>query len=336
MLALCSTPLAAQFTPAEPYSGTTTATTAPPPATIDAPIAGPVEGNAQPATPVIAAEPLPVEPVPVAEQPVTAEIDASEAASAPAAAPAPAERTAAAAAPAREAAPASRSAAPASEAAPAVAEAPAEVADESAAAEFAPVAIAPETALIASDAAPAPQPVDRSGEAILAGLLAALGLGALGVGAFALRRRRHIAAKKQQIHVVRASAQPKADPVAATAPAAPAAPEAPSDIRDWQRPAAESGITRAAARPVSHGGAAVALPAAEPATFAERDALLRRMVAAQPDRANPFRAPQARLRRARLIIQSLGHKFENGRSWIDLSQYTNNWPELRPNYSAVA
>jgi len=330
VLVLSSTPVAAQLTPAEPYTGAATTTTAPPPATTGAPIVGPVEGMAQPSAPGIAAEPPPIAPVPVAEQPVTAEVDASEPAT-PAAAAAPARRAAASPAPAPEAAPAPPDRA--SEAAPAAPEA---TADEPAAAEFAPVAIAPDTVLIASDAPPAPQPVDRSGEAILAGLVAALGLGALGWAAFALRRRRNIAAKKQQFHVTRASAEPKAAPVAAAAPAAPAAPKAPSDIRDWQRPAAEAGVTRAAGRPVSHGGAAVALPTSEPATFAERDALLRRMVAAPRDRANPFRAPKARLRRARLIVQSLGHKFQNGRSWIDLSQYPNNWPELRPSYPAAA
>ncbi|RIV78704.1 hypothetical protein D2V04_07850 [Pelagerythrobacter aerophilus] len=75
-------------------------------------------------------------------------------------------------------------------------------------------------------------------------------------------------------------------------------------------------------------GAAVALPAELPETFEERDALLKRMIAAKPDRANPFRSTKARARRARLILQSLGRKFENGRPRIDLSEYTANWPTL--------
>ncbi len=84
------------------------------------------------------------------------------------------------------------------------------------------------------------------------------------------------------------------------------------------------------ARPVAapRHGAAVALPKTMPATFEERDSLLKRMVEAKPDRANPFRSRKARLHRARLILQSLGQKFERRDPWIDLSQYPDVWPEL--------
>jgi len=75
-------------------------------------------------------------------------------------------------------------------------------------------------------------------------------------------------------------------------------------------------------------GAAVVLPPELPETFEERDALLKQMIAAKPDRANPFRSTKARARRARLILQSLGRKFENARPRIDLSEYTANWPAL--------
>ncbi|RXZ65789.1 hypothetical protein [Pelagerythrobacter rhizovicinus] len=75
-------------------------------------------------------------------------------------------------------------------------------------------------------------------------------------------------------------------------------------------------------------GAAVVLPPELPETFEERDALLKQMIAAKPDRANPFRSTRARARRARLILQSLGRKFENVRPRIDLSEYTANWPAL--------
>lgn len=75
-------------------------------------------------------------------------------------------------------------------------------------------------------------------------------------------------------------------------------------------------------------GASVPLPARVPEDFAERDALLKRMAAAKPDRANPFTDFRARLKRARLILQSLGRKFTDADPWIDLSQYPNNWPEL--------
>ncbi|HTN13536.1 MAG TPA: hypothetical protein VL094_01895 [Sphingomonadaceae bacterium] len=73
---------------------------------------------------------------------------------------------------------------------------------------------------------------------------------------------------------------------------------------------------------------AVELPRAVPASFEERDALLKRMLDARPDRANPFRSRRARLKRARLILQSIGRKFERADPWIDLADYPNVWPEL--------
>jgi len=94
-------------------------------------------------------------------------------------------------------------------------------------------------------------------------------------------------------------------------------------------------IATSAALPTA--GAAVALPPVAPTDQTERTVLLKKMVAARPDRANPFRSPKARLHRARLILQSLGRKFENARPRIDLSQYTSNWPALaRHNRTAMA
>ncbi len=74
--------------------------------------------------------------------------------------------------------------------------------------------------------------------------------------------------------------------------------------------------------------AAVDLPRVLPAQFEERDALLRRMLDAPPDKANPFRSRRARLKRARLILQSIGRRFERADPWIDLSDYPHVWPEL--------
>ena len=93
---------------------------------------------------------------------------------------------------------------------------------------------------------------------------------------------------------------------------------------------------RAATPSLAHSGAAVALPSRMPATFAERDALLKRMIAAKPDRANPFTTPKARLKRARLILQSLGRDFGGQEPWIDLSQYPSNWPEAANRKTAAA
>lgn len=79
----------------------------------------------------------------------------------------------------------------------------------------------------------------------------------------------------------------------------------------------------------SHPGrAAVDLPRVLPTQFEERDALLLRMLEAPPDKANPFRSRRARLKRARLILQSIGRRFERADPWIDLSDYPHVWPEL--------
>lgn len=328
MLALGPTPLAAQMAPAEPNPGA--AATAPPPATAE-PIVGPVEGNAPVSTPVIVADPLPVAPLSIAEQPVTNEITASDAASIPAAAASGeasiqrAEVRLAAAAPAQPSAPDAEPVVPAD--APTV-----ETEDVAGAEEPAqrglnamPVAVPVEPETLA-------QPADRSEEAILAGLLAALGLGAIGWAAVRLRRRNRRVAQIRHTPVAKPASVEPVPAIGSTAAAASIAPPTPSDIRDWMSPSHRVHADES----VSNKGAAVALPMEVPGTFAERDALLRRMVEASPDRANPFRGSRARAKRARLILQSLGHTFEKGRSWIDFSQYPNNWPELRPTYAAAA
>lgn len=87
---------------------------------------------------------------------------------------------------------------------------------------------------------------------------------------------------------------------------------------------------------MAHGGASVPLPRRLPESFEERDALLKRMIDARPDRANPFTNRRARLRRARLILQSLDRDFGDTKPWIDLSQYPGNWPEFsRSRYAAA-
>lgn len=86
----------------------------------------------------------------------------------------------------------------------------------------------------------------------------------------------------------------------------------------------------------AHSGAAVALPRERPATREARRELIERLAAAEPDRANPFRTPKARLRRAKLIEQSIGRTFPGGKSRIDLSQYPMNWPELALRRPAAA
>jgi hypothetical protein len=87
---------------------------------------------------------------------------------------------------------------------------------------------------------------------------------------------------------------------------------------------------------MAHTGAAVPLPRTIPESFEERSALIDRMVAAKPDRANPFRSPIQRRHRAKLILQSLGADFSDRDPWIDLSQYPQNWPELAARKHAAA
>ncbi len=59
------------------------------------------------------------------------------------------------------------------------------------------------------------------------------------------------------------------------------------------------------------------------------------MVAARPDKANPFTDRRQRAKRARLIMQSLGVTFDR-QPLIDLSQYPNNWPEAARRYRQAA
>lgn len=187
-------------------------------------------------------------------------------------------------------------------------------------------------ASVTDPAQPAAAESGQAGEgfAWIAGVLGALGLGGLALLAL---RRRNVAPRKAPQPRATAAPQPKVVP----APAAPA-----------MHPAYAAGVTPmasqrpAAPRParagtgLSNSGAAIALPRSAPANFEEREALLRRMVAARPDRANPFRSPKARRRRARLIMQSLGRKFDREPN-IDLSQYPENWPELaRRDYATAA
>ena len=123
-----------------------------------------------------------------------------------------------------------------------------------------------------------------------------------------------------------------AEPVAVNEPVA----MTPRDETRLNGPSFASRAAPATAGALPHAGASVALPARVPESYAERDALMKRMIAAKPDRANPFTDRGARTRRARLILQSLGRDFGETEPWIDLSQYPNNWPELANKRSVAA
>jgi hypothetical protein len=198
--------------------------------------------------------------------------------------------------------------------------------------DLAPVAadVAPETAapVAASEPVTRAAPADNDntaqlGVAILAGI-AALALAIWGF--VAIGRRRPVDRKAAAI-IERPVAAPSV-PVAAQPLAAEPVPAVTPSVSPL-RPA-----TPAAS--MAHSGASVPLPSRMPATFEERDALLKRMIEAKPDRANPFTSPLQRRKRARLILQSLGRDFGETEPWIDLSQYSQNWPELAGRKNAAA
>ena len=147
-------------------------------------------------------------------------------------------------------------------------------------AELAP--IVPQTEL-----APAPLKENNSDNTLLfGGLLAALGLG----GALALTRRRKRDTSEPVVFERPAVAAPPQP--ASIAPVAPLKPmfnfaPAPEIERKVERVAAPAPVLTGV---VPHGE--------------ERQALLDRMVAAAPDKANPFTSAQGRRKRARIILQS--------------------------------
>ena len=176
-------------------------------------------------------------------------------------------------------------------------------------------ATAPESATPAAELTPVQDPVsDGSGAALLFALLA---VGGVGLAAFLLfrsrRRKRDEEVPVIEQPVVAEPLSRDSETVGATynsepAPAMRAEPITPM---------------------TSNKDVAVELPSEAPRNPAERDRLLKRMIDAKPDRANPFASHKARAKRARLILQSLGTRFTDRKPGIDLSQYTNVWPELR-------
>lgn len=160
--------------------------------------------------------------------------------------------------------------------------------------------------------APAEEPLN------LALLLGLFGLGGAGLAGFLLLRSRS-RRRADEVPVIErpliADRAPSVKPVGAE----------PTDGQFDLPP-----LGQASRFPVaSSEGVAVELPPELPASRAERGRLLQRMIAAKPDRANPFASPKARAKRARLILQSIGTHFTDRKPGIDLSQYTNVWPELR-------
>ena len=176
-------------------------------------------------------------------------------------------------------------------------------------------ATAPESAPPAAELTPVQDPVsDGSGAALLFALLAVGGVGLAAFLLFRSRRRK----RDEEVPVIE---QPVvAEPLS-------------RDTETVETTYNSEPAPAMRAEPItpvtSNKDVAVELPSEAPRNPVERDRLLKRMIDAKPDRANPFASHKARAKRARLILQSLGTRFTDRKPGIDLSQYTNVWPELR-------
>lgn len=305
VLAISAPPLAAQ-------DAATPATAAPTIQPIE-----PVPQAVEP-VPVVAASPAPVVEVPDAAVPAASGAGTSEPAPEPVAAvtktatATPVTRTTKTTVTRKTSAPVAAPAAPVAEAPPPAADA---VAPPDEALDTAPIAAAP---------TPAPQPTPAQTENVIGTLgLVLLGLLALAIlaGGLMFLRRRHPAVAQSAPEAI--DERPiVTEPVVATMPR-----PAPVPLR------ARDPNPVAGALPSN--GAAIDLPARPPETAEALNALFERMVAARPDKANPFTDRRQRAKRARLIMQSLGVTFDH-EPRIDLSQYPNNWPELQgPRYEAA-
>lgn len=179
-----------------------------------------------------------------------------------------------------------------------------------------------------------------------AGLLALILFGLFALSRRPRRKQKMRAAKPRPIYretpVVKADAMPepelKSDPEIepASMPVAAVQPEPTrAEIDEISTARLAKDAESKHYKPLANTGASVPLPAEKPATMEGRTELLDRLTNAKPDRANPFVTYKARRRRARLILQSIGRKFENG-SWIDFSQYPLNFPELGQRQAAAA
>ncbi len=169
--------------------------------------------------------------------------------------------------------------------------------------------------LAAAQIEPVSDPIQDSSSAAL--LFALLGVGGIGLAAFLLFRSRRRRRTNEAPVIER--------PIPAARPAMDRDPQ----VTTFDAEPVHVAAVEPSRLVAGSDGAAVELPAQLPASRAERGTLLQRMIAARPDRANPFASHKARAKRARLILQSIGTRFTNRKPSIDLSQYSNVWPELR-------
>jgi len=277
---------------------------APPPPAIVVPDVAPSSPSAvTPVTPVEEATVVPAqEPVATPEPaPVAARTVAPEPAAAPAARPAP-----------QDAAPAANE----------VNEASTPIAEPVSAE---PVAAPAEEPLLVPVSEAVPPAANDNVWGLFAAAGGVLAILILAIWGFVAVGRRKTPLQRSAVPVVERPVVTPREPVAAPTPTLTPAMQPPQLV-----------ASRSAQGGLPHAGASVALPRTLPESFTERAALLKRMIDAKPDRANPFTDRRARAKRARLILQSLGRDFGDTRPWIDLSQYPNNWPELARHTSAAA
>lgn len=305
---------------------------------------------ALPSIPAIAQDGAIAEPVIVLPEPVPVPVDAPSAAPSPAivlpepaAEPAPVAATPQAE-PVRARTPAAATAQPSASrpvATRATGSAPIERTVVPAAETQASVSAAAVAPALPTEAGPvADEPVavvandNATSEIALASLLGAAGLGAVGAVAYAASRRRRRRALDNELdpeglarEPVNAGQTVEPTPALVGVGPAPVAAAFAAPVAAKPSPAPKTALA---------SGDPIALPAEVPETFEERDALLKELVAAEPDKANPFTSPKARARRAKLIIQSLARDFTSRKPRIDLSEYTNRWPALRGWHPATA
>lgn len=352
ILALGTTPAIAQTAPTQ----TAPAPSASDPIVLQSPIAPPTAApRPAPTTAAPVVAPRTTQPTPQ-QPPIVLDIPPAPVAETPEPGPAANQRSTAAAAEPRRTTreraaperPAARDTAPAAAVTTAAPDTPVSSTDDStllADDAVAPLPVAePAPEALATETAPAAGP---DWVAIIALALAGLiPLGAIFLAMAWFRRRSRrveaVEAHEDAAYIEESVIEPEPAPVAAPVVREPArAPQAAVPSLTFAREPVPVGTTvsdapKAPARRhpmdgykgLPNAGAAVSLPAELPESFEERDALLKRMIAAEPDRANPFRSGKARAKRARLILQSLGRTFENVKPRIDLSQYTRNWPAL--------
>lgn len=148
-----------------------------------------------------------------------------------------------------------------------------------------------------SPAAPASSPDDGIPGEALAGLLAALGIGAVGYAAFRSRRRRTAPDEAYLADETLADRSLAAEPVHDEV-----APPRTAPVFGTPRQAQKT-EWRYGLAPIRAEDAETQVMEREPMAADDRTAVLDRMVDAAPDEANPFTSRKARRKRARLLLQ---------------------------------